>query len=424
MKKVKIGDFLYRIRRPITLNSNDEYKLVTIKMHHKGVILRGLKKGADIKSKMYEVKEGDFILSGIDARNGAFGIVSKDLDGAIVTNDFWYFKLDEEIIDKHFFLELTSTSWFDEICRLGSDGTTQRIRLQKDKFFNQEINLPPLEEQQDFISKFISSKTITTHITNEIETQQALLKELRQSILQESIEGKLTASWAEENLDAESASILLEKIKAEKVQLIKEKKIKKQKLLPSINKNEMFFDEHSGLQWCRLSDLFIIEKGTTGIKKAIDGEYPLVVTAEERLSHEEYQIDGEAIVIPLVSSTGHGHASLNRIHYQEGKFAVGSILAALSPIKKDLISTKFYFTYLSLYKDELLVKKMTGAANVTLTITALSEVIVPYVSIGIQNKIEQILDITEGFEEQISDSNILLETLMQAIIKEALENNA
>ena len=171
MNKVKIGDFLYRIKRPIVLNPNDEYKLVTIKMHHKGVILRGLKKGFDIKSKMYEVKEGDFILSGIDARNGAFGIVSSELDGAIVTNDFWYFSLNEEIIDKYFFLELTTTSWFDEICRLGSDGTTQRIRLQKDKFFNQEINLPPLNEQQAFISQFIQSKTINTKIDKEIETQ-------------------------------------------------------------------------------------------------------------------------------------------------------------------------------------------------------------------------------------------------------------
>ena len=66
----------------------------------------------------------------------------------------------------------------------------------------------------------------------EIETQQTLLKKLRQSILQEAIEGKLTTSWREQNPDIESASVLLEKIKAEKEQLIKDKKIKKQKPLP------------------------------------------------------------------------------------------------------------------------------------------------------------------------------------------------
>jgi len=421
MGKVRIGDFLHRIKRPIRLNSDKEYKLVTIKMHHNGIILRGTKKGSDIKSKMYEVKEGDFILSGIDARNGAFGIVPKELDGAIVTNDFWYFELDENIVDKKFFLELTATKWFDEICRLGSDGTTQRIRLQKEKFFNQIINLPSIVEQKRFIKQFIKSKEINTDLNDEIQTQQTLLKKLRQSILQEAIEGKLTKEWREQNPDVESASVLLEKIRAEKERLVKEKKIKKQKPLPPISEEERLFSENKYLKYCHLSDLFVIEKGNTGIKKAIEGEYPLVVTAEERLSHNEYQIDGEAIVIPLVSSTGHGHASLNRIHYQKGKFAVGSILAALTPIKSNFISTKFYYTYLLLYKDELLVKKMTGAANVTLTITSLSEVIVPYIPYSIQKKVENILAICDELEAQIESSKSNSEMLMQAVLKEAFE---
>ena len=128
-------------------------------------------------------------------------------------------------------------------------------------------------------------------------------------------------------------------------------------------------------------------------------------------------------MIPLVSSTGHGHASMNRIHYQKGKFAVGSILAVLTPIHSDLISTKFYYTYLSLNKDELLVKKMTGAANVTLTVSSLSEVIVPYIPIEIQKKVEEILDKSEYFEKQIIYSKDLLSMLMQAVLKEAFENN-
>ena len=99
-KEYLIGEILKRIKRPIDLESNQEYDLVTIKMNHKGVVLRGQKKGFDIKSKMFEVKEGDFILSGIDARNGAFGIVTKELEGAIVTNDFWYYEINEKIILK------------------------------------------------------------------------------------------------------------------------------------------------------------------------------------------------------------------------------------------------------------------------------------------------------------------------------------
>ena len=190
--KQKIGNFLKRIKRPISLSLEKEYKLVTIKMKHNGVVLRGLKKGRDIKSNMYEVKQGDFILSGIDARNGAFGIVPAELDGAIVTNDFWYFDIDDEIINKALFLELTSMAWFDDICKRGSDGTTQRIRLQKDKFFNQEIYLPLPDRQQALLTKIQSIKAKQTVLHQQSIDQQEQVKQLKQAILQEAIEGKLT----------------------------------------------------------------------------------------------------------------------------------------------------------------------------------------------------------------------------------------
>ncbi len=162
----RIGEFLKRIRRPVDIEDHVEYQLVTIKMHHKGIVPRTKKMGSAIGTKkMYRVKAGDFILSGIDARNGAFGIVPQELDGAVVTNDFWYFEVDESVIDKHLFLELTSTAWFDEICRLGSDGTTQRIRLQKEKFFNQEIPLPPMENQKQLLKRFADCNELEQQIT-------------------------------------------------------------------------------------------------------------------------------------------------------------------------------------------------------------------------------------------------------------------
>ena len=77
-----------------------------------------------------------------------------------------------------------------------------------------------------------------------------------------------------------------------------------------------------------------ITKGNTGIQKAKKGQYPLVVTAKENLSSENYQFDSQdgVVCIPLVSSTGHGHASINRIHIKKGKFALGSILAGIEPL--------------------------------------------------------------------------------------------
>lgn len=256
-KEYFIKDFLKRIKRPIELNGGEEYKLVTIKMNHNGVVLRERKKGCDIKSNMYIVHEGDFILSGIDARNGAFGIIPPELDGAIVTNDFWYFELEEDIISKELFLEITSTGWFDEICKKGSDGTTQRIRLQKDKFFNQRIWLPEKDEQKIILEKIRSFKSKFEILSKQIEYQQELLQKFKQAILQDAIQGKLTADWREQNSDVESGSELLKRIKAEKNQLIKEKKIKKEKPLPPISNDEIPFDLPESWVWCRLGEITI-----------------------------------------------------------------------------------------------------------------------------------------------------------------------
>lgn len=253
----KIGDFLKRFKRPITLIPDKEYKLVTISSKHRGVKLRGLKKGALIKSKMYEVKRGDFIVSGIDARNGAFGIIPEELDGAIVTNDFWYFEIDEAIILKKLFLELTATTWFDEICTRGSDGTTNRVRLQKDRFFNQKVILPHFVEQETLLQHLLSFKTAKTDLSKEISYQKNLVKRLKQSILQDAIQGHLTKDWRKENSNIESTSELFKHIKAEKAKLIKEKKIKKEKPLSKILKEEIPFELPENWVWCRLNDISI-----------------------------------------------------------------------------------------------------------------------------------------------------------------------
>ncbi len=79
-RKVKLGDILERKKNLVEIKDDDEYKLVTVRLFHKGVNLRKVAKGSELSSnKMHSVKTGEFILSGIDARHGAFGIVLAEL---------------------------------------------------------------------------------------------------------------------------------------------------------------------------------------------------------------------------------------------------------------------------------------------------------------------------------------------------------
>src|SRR5699024_9216436 len=74
----------------------------------------------------------------------------------------------------------------------------------------------------------------------------------------------------------------------------------------------------NGWESVKLGDVSKIVKGKTPIQKAIPGEYPLVATTQDRQSSKDYQFDGEAVCVPLISSRGHGVASISRIYYQSG----------------------------------------------------------------------------------------------------------
>ena len=82
--------------------------------------------------------------------------------------------------------------------------------------------------------------------------------DLRKSILQAAVQGKLVP----QNPHDEPATMLLERIRKEKAQLVKEGKIKKEKPLPSISEDELPFDLPEGWAWCRLGE--VIEKNTGG----------------------------------------------------------------------------------------------------------------------------------------------------------------
>ena len=140
-----------------------------------------------------------------------------------------------------------------------------------------------------------------------------------------------------------------------------------------------------------------INKGVTPIKKATPGKYPLVATTEERQSSSEYQFDCPAVCVPLISSRGHGVASIDRIYYQDGKFALGNILCAITPKDSEVLSARFLRYYLFDKKDVLLVPLMRGGANVSLTMDSLKKVKIPIPPIADQQRIVRALDKFDEF---------------------------
>jgi type I restriction enzyme S subunit len=151
--KVALGELLRRSDEAAVLDPAAEYHEVTIKLWGKGVVSRGKVCGSDVVSVRRVVRANQLILSKIDARNGAIGLVPPELDGAIVSNDFPSFEFrDPERCDAAFMGWLVRSAPFVELCKVASEGTTNRVRIKEDRFLDQQIGLPPLSEQQAIVA--------------------------------------------------------------------------------------------------------------------------------------------------------------------------------------------------------------------------------------------------------------------------------
>ncbi|ABV67963.1 Type I restriction-modification system specificity determinant [Aliarcobacter butzleri RM4018] len=152
---VKIGTFLKRNKTQIIVDDNTTYKRVTIKLYNNGVFLRDTEIGKNIGTKkQFSIKEGQFLLSKIDARNGAFGIATNEVDGAIITADFLAFDIDTSKINPDFLVLITTTKKFMQFAQSASSGTTGRQRIDESKFLNTKIPLPKLDIQKQIVENY------------------------------------------------------------------------------------------------------------------------------------------------------------------------------------------------------------------------------------------------------------------------------
>ncbi len=133
--------------------------------------------------------------------------------------------------------------------------------------------------------------------------------------------------------------------------------------------------------------LIRIFKGKSGAQSTEEGDYPFVVTAENFRTSKDYSFDCKAICVPIVSSTGHGHASVRRLHYIEGKFALANIMCGIEVLNEEDLNPKYLYFILSAMKEEIIASLMTGTSNVSLDKDDLYDVEIPFPDIITQNKI-------------------------------------
>lgn len=237
-------------------------EIVSIKNHQK------LKDPIFISKDTYEEKlkvsgrpqEDDILLTGV----GTLGIPY-----VVSTNKDFYFKDGNIIwlrnikkINPDFISYYVQSPYMLKIINNGRGTTVATLTIVRAKSLL--VPLPPLSEQSRIAAKIAQLFALLRKVESSTQQYAKLQTLLKSKVLDLAMRGKLV----KQDPNDEPASVLLEKIKTEKAELVKEKKIKKSKPLPPITDEEKPFDIPDSWEWVRLGDVINLVSGRDIAKKA------------------------------------------------------------------------------------------------------------------------------------------------------------
>lgn len=277
---------------------------------------------------------------------------------------------------------------------------------------------------------------LSTHFDT-LFTTEASIDALKQTILQLAVMGKLVP----QDPSDEPAAALLERIAAEKAQLVKEKKIKKDKPLPVITENEEPFPLPKGWEWVNLGELVTIRGGKRLPKGHVLSKDPTphvyirvsdmkdgsvccddlhYVTKDVSTQISNYIITSDDIYMTIVGATigkcGLVPGKLSGMHLTENA-------ARLTPYSG--IEKVYLYKYLaSHFAQEQFVDKtkQVGVQKMALNRLSCTKVPLPPTEqqIHIVNKLEQLLRICLKLKQRLRDSQQTQLALAESLVEGAL----
>jgi type I restriction enzyme, S subunit len=149
---VPLDDLLTpRLERVRVQQTLEEWTAITI--HFDGSIVPR-DRNAPFKGTMFSAYPGDLVLSKIDARNGAIGIIPNTLLKVVVTSEYPVHSSDPKQVDARYLALLLRTPNFLRLIRSVGSGTSGRKRIAPESFRAIEIPLPELKDQRQLVTAY------------------------------------------------------------------------------------------------------------------------------------------------------------------------------------------------------------------------------------------------------------------------------
>ncbi|MBB2755786.1 UNVERIFIED_ORG: type I restriction enzyme S subunit [Rhizobium aethiopicum] len=182
-----IGRHIREVRRPVFMIDTEVYQLVTAKRARGGIVPREKLSGREISVKsQFRIEEGDFLISKRQIVHGACGLVPRELDGAIVSNEYGVLRA-RPSMDSRFLSYLSHSIYFQQTCFHSAIGVhIEKMIFKLDKWLEREFALPPLPEQKkiaEILSTWDKAIETTAKLLANAEAQ-------KRSLMQQLLTGK------------------------------------------------------------------------------------------------------------------------------------------------------------------------------------------------------------------------------------------
>jgi type I restriction enzyme S subunit len=338
---------------------------------------------------------GKFIASDL-----CFVLTPKDnlIDKVDLKFYFYYFNLNKDTIVKS-----TATG-------------TSKLAINMKNFINYCIPLPSIEYQKLGRERIEEVEPKINELDLIFEKNLTYITRLRQSILQEAVQGKLVP----QDPNDEPASVLLERIKEEKERLIKEGKIKKEKPLPPISEDEIPYELPEGWEWVRLGEICY----NFGQKKP-DEKFTYIDVSSINKDRGIIKVVRKGTVI---YSTVRPYLLNTAIVDREFEYApiVSTAFAVMHTFNQ--VYNKYLYYYLrSIPFIKFVESQMVGMAYPAISEGNLFRGPFPLPPLNEQKriveKVDQLMDLCDELEKNIEqskkDSELLMQSVLQEVFKEA-----
>lgn len=425
----RLGNFIREECNPLGSSGAQKLRLIGVSNEH-GLHASSRDTSDDI-SRYQRIERNWFAYNPMRVNVGSIGLADDDTKTGFTSPDYTVFSC-RKGLDPHFLLHFLKSDYgLDAIARNCSGAV--RKRLYYSGLADIELPIPDVDEQRAMVTR-IHKIGETIRFIREQNSDRHELPQLKQVILQEAIQGKLTADWRAAHPDVEPASQLLHRIQAEKARLITAKKLRPERLWPKITDAEIPFEIPKSWEWCRLGAVtrFFDYRGKTPHK--ISSGVRLITaknvkfgyfsdTPRDHLSEVNYKrhmIRGFPENGDILFTTEAPLGNACQLDIDE-PYALGQRLITIQP----LLSNKrlVLFAILSRAIQLQLIDKASGITAKGIKSSRLVQVLIPLPPLAEQaaivERVEALMTTCRALEAEIERSRAHAAHLLQAVLKEA-----